>query len=342
LRKGRHFNNNEAYSKILCYGKIEQNTIYDLLSNTDTVEQTLVESGMVEVYDLDFARADPRSWIRNVPNAKLGIAVRSRSDKPDPPALAFDTVRRPTFYFVPTISMDVWRLLGYARTSFYSHVSSLELPAKDQGAKRTSLLDFCKSITPICRLNPLLFNGHLQTFWTAVKSYDIPIYYKRRIFSAEDPAFAGTFAVDFVVGDYEGTDESLPPRTTYYKDLEFENIGSQDAKPMLVTLHGLSGGSHEIYLRHVLRPVVEAGWEACVVNSRGCAMSKITTGVLYNARATWDIRQIVKWLRQKFPNRPLFGLGFSLGANILVNVRTLDSIQLIMLDLMLSYCAVSG
>jgi len=49
----------------------------------------------------------------------------------------------------------------------------------------------------------------------------------------------------------------------------------------------------------------------------------ITTGVLYNARATWDIRQVVKWLGEKFPNRPLFGLGFSLGANILVNVRTL-------------------
>lgn len=238
--------------------------------------------------------------------------------------------------------MDFWRLLGYARISFYSHISSLELPTKDNSAKPASLLDFCKSITPICRLNPLLFNGHLQTFWTAVKSYDIPIYYKRHVFTAEDPAFAGTFAVDFVVEAYEGTNDSLPPRTTYYEDAEFEDIGSLDSKPMLVTLHGLSGGSHEIYLRHVLRPIVHAGWEACVVNSRGCAGSKITTGMLYNARATWDIRQVVKWLRQKFPNRPLFGLGFSLGANILVNVCTLDSIELILLGLILFLCAVPG
>ena len=126
-----------------------------------------------------------------------------------------------------------------------------------------------------------------------------------------------------MVEAYEDTDVSLPPRTTYYTDDEFESIGSMDDRPMVVTLHGLSGGSHEIYLRHVLRPLVDSGkWEGCVVNSRGCAGSKITTGVLYNARATWDIRQVVKWLRGKYPNRPLFGLGFSLGANILVNVRT--------------------
>lgn len=236
--------------------------------------------------------------------------------------------------------MDIWRMFGYARTSFHHHDSPLRLPTKNTDTEEpstTDLLDLCKQATPACRLNPLLFNGHLQTFWTAVKSQDVPVYYKRRIFSAEDAAFAGTFAVDFTVDPYDDgsdDDETLPPRTTYYKDVEFEQIGSLDTKPMLVTLHGLSGGSHEIYLRCVLKPIVDAGWEACVVNSRGCAKSKITTGVLYNARATWDIRQVVCWLRKTFPNRPLFGIGFSLGANILVNVRIIDRIQLVLSALM--------
>jgi predicted alpha/beta-fold hydrolase len=35
--------------------------------------------------------------------------------------------------------------------------------------------------------------------------------------------------------------------------------------------------------------------------------------------------QVVKWLKKTFPNRPLFGLGFSLGANILTNVSSLVS-----------------
>ncbi|MCJ1446779.1 MAG: hypothetical protein MMC23_007286 [Stictis urceolatum] len=156
--------------------------------------------------------------------------------------------------------------------------------------------------------------------WTAVQNVDIPIYYKRRIFEAADPDFAGTFAVDFVVPPYNADrDQSLPNRTAHYKESEFVSLGSNDEKPMLVCLHGLSGGSYEIYLRAVLQPLIENGWEGCVVNSRGCAMSPITTGVLYNARATWDVRQMVKWIRTKWPNRKLYGIGFSLGANILTN-----------------------
>ncbi len=119
-------------------------------------------------------------------------------------------------------------------------------------------------------------------------------------------------------------DDSLPIRTTYFSDEEFDSIGSLDSRPMLVALHGLSGGSYEIYLKHVLAPLIAGTghqpWEACVINSRGCAMHKITSSILYNARATWDCRQTIAWLRKTFPNRPLFGIGFSLGANILTNV----------------------
>ncbi|KAK2764902.1 hypothetical protein FQN54_008599 [Arachnomyces sp. PD_36] len=218
--------------------------------------------------------------------------------------------------------------------------------AEDDPKQNISLSDLCKAATPEkCQLNPLLFNGHLQTAYTVVKNVDVPIYYKRKIFEADNAVYKGQFVVDFVVEPYDGpgvdeaspaektkatsndaqTDQDLPPRTTFFSESEAASLGSTDTKPMLVALHGLSGGSHELYLRHVLAPLVksggdgDAGWEACVVNSRGCANSKITTGVLYNARATWDVRQAVRWLREKFPNRPLFGIGFSLGANILTN-----------------------
>lgn len=221
--------------------------------------------------------------------------------------------------------MELWRLLGYAKTTFHHHEMPIAFESKD-GTKK-DLLKLVEDATPPCQLNPFLFNGHIQTFWTAMKSQDIPIYYKRKIFEAEDRAYAGTFAVDFVVPENQDVNELLPPRTSYYEPQELDELESLDDTPMLVTLHGLSGGSHEIYLRHVLLPIIEAGWEACVVNSRGCARSKATTGVLYNARSTWDIRQVVGWLRKTFPNRPMFGLGFSLGANVLVNVRTLSEIR---------------
>jgi predicted alpha/beta-fold hydrolase len=209
--------------------------------------------------------------------------------------------------------------LGHARIKYTTNASPVRLRTNDNSD--VDLLQVCKDATPPCRLNPLLFNGHLQTMWTAVKDEGPPIYYKRKIFDAEDPAYEGTFAVDFAVEPFAETDDSLPPRTTYFEKEAFGAIASLDERPMLVLLHGLSGGSYEVYLRHVLAPLIgDGGWEACVVNSRGCALHNITSSVLFNARATWDVRQTVKWLRTQFPNRPLFGIGFSLGANILTNV----------------------
>lgn len=229
-------------------------------------------------------------------------------------------------YLHTTNNMDLSWILGRARVAFHHSKNPVSLATKS--GKKTTLDAICKDVTPPCNLNPLLFNGHLQTFWTAVKAEGPKIIYKRKIVESTDARFAGTFTLDFVVhSPASETDSTLPPRTTYFSDAEYADLdqGSDDTKPMLITLHGLSGGSHEIYLRQVLAPLVEqhdaAGWEAVVVNSRGCANSSITTGILYNARATWDLRQTVKWCREKFPNRPLFAIGYSLGANILTNVR---------------------
>lgn len=180
---------------------------------------------------------------------------------------------------------------GHAKVDFTHAPTPRTLKEKD--GKETDVLKIVEAATPPCRLNPLLFNGHAQTMWTVMRPHGPQVYYRRKIFEADHKTYRGTFAVDFAVQPFEGGDESLPRRTMYYTDGEFANIGSDDSKPMLVVLHGLSGGSHEVYLRHAILPLLgDGGWEVCVVNSRGCAMSKITSGILYNARATWDMRQV--------------------------------------------------
>ena len=80
---------------------------------------------------------------------------------------------------------------GACPVTFTHSQEPLILPTKT-GPKR-AFPEICKDITPPCNLNPFLFNGHLQTAWTAVK-YDGPaVHYKRRVFEAEDPAFTGHF-----------------------------------------------------------------------------------------------------------------------------------------------------
>jgi hypothetical protein len=198
--------------------------------------------------------------------------------------------------------------------------------AAANGDKQISLLDLAKSAVPPCQLNPLLLNGHLQTMWAGTgQAEDVPIHYKRRVFESDNKSYPGQFAVDFVIDPPENPqprDRNLPPRTHDFNEDEFTKFtNTDDDSPMVIVMHGISGGSHEQYLRHMLRPLVskEGGWSGCVINARGCAWSKITTPVLFNARATWDIRQLVIWIKNTWPNRKLYTVGFSLGSNILCN-----------------------
>ncbi|KAL8409942.1 hypothetical protein RB594_008142 [Gaeumannomyces avenae] len=209
--------------------------------------------------------------------------------------------------------------LGLASIRFTHAPAPLVLRTKD--GEKKSLVEVCMDSVPPCRLNPFLFNGHLQTMWTAVSTEGPQIYYRRKVFEADHDSYFGSFAVDFAVPPHKDVDDMLPPRTAHYSDEDFAALGSDDTRPMLVVMHGLSGGSYELYLREAIAPLLAEGsdWDVVVVISRGCAKSPITSGVLFNARATWDVRQFVKWCRKTYPNRPLFGLGFSLGANIITN-----------------------
>lgn len=44
----------------------------------------------------------------------------------------------------------------------------------------------------------------------------------------------------------------------------------------------------------------------------------LTSGQLYSAGHTDDLRQALMYIKRTYPNAPLLGLGFSLGANVMV------------------------
>ena len=98
-------------------------------------------------------------------------------------------------------------------------------------------------------------------------------------------------------------------------------------------------GSYESYVRAILcracAPVEEGGlgYRAAVINFRGCAFScnllflipylsigagvPLTSQLMYSAGHTDDTRQALMYITHRYPNAPLLGLGFSLGANVL-------------------------
>ncbi|KAJ3127567.1 hypothetical protein HK098_006096 [Nowakowskiella sp. JEL0407] len=158
---------------------------------------------------------------------------------------------------------------------------------------------------------PWLFNGHLQTFWAAViarRKYDNRVKYERELLYLPD---GGNIALDWCPAP---GNESLP-----------------DDSPCIIILHGLTGGSHETYVQDLVETLVHPShtitktglhnrrnYRTVVVNFRGCAGTKLTSPRLYNGASTYDIREAVKYVRERVTGAALSAVGFSLGANILV------------------------
>jgi predicted alpha/beta-fold hydrolase len=152
--------------------------------------------------------------------------------------------------------------------------------------------------------HPLMQSGHLQTMYAAVSNFnDVDrVYYARKLLEMND---GGTVGLDVVLetqAQYKKglkVDEELTHRKDYVKNLppqirymqqaeEAELLSSDDSRPMLIAFHGLSGGSHESYVRAVLHHIIESPtkWAACALNARACGRTAITTPQLFCANWT--------------------------------------------------------
>lgn len=116
----------------------------------------------------------------------------------------------------------------------------------------------------------------------------------------------GAVALDWVAGD----DRRLPPES-----------------PLLILLPGLTGGSQDTYVRHMLVRARNKGWRVVVFNSRGCGESPVITPQFYSASFIEDTRAVVAHVASRYPNANLYGVGWSLGANILVRYLGQESVN---------------
>jgi len=171
----------------------------------------------------------------------------------------------------------------------------------EQISLRTLVESRCQSL--FTEFHPIwwLFNGHLQTIYCVLGDFskNDHMWYNRKYIRLSD---GGTLGLDFA---------------------PTEDPNVKDDAPIVVVMHGLTGGSYEPYVRAILHracaPVEKGGlgYRAVVINFRGCAGVPITSPQLYSAGHTDDCRQAVMFIAQTYPKAPLLGLGFSLGANVL-------------------------
>ncbi|CAH9124948.1 unnamed protein product [Cuscuta epithymum] len=137
------------------------------------------------------------------------------------------------------------------------------------------------------------WNRHAETIYAAFFRTLPDVKLRRECLRTKDD---GSVALDWVSGD-----DGLPPDC-----------------PVLILLPGLTGGSEDTYVRHMLVRARKKGWRVVVFNSRGCGNSPVTTPQLYSASFLGDIHEVVAHVGNCYPKANLYAVGWSLGANILV------------------------
>ncbi|KAJ2546103.1 hypothetical protein IWW35_005153 [Coemansia sp. RSA 1878] len=144
--------------------------------------------------------------------------------------------------------------------------------------------------------SPFVPGGHAQTIYAFLGYYAYYAHsllkpkFTREIFLLSD---GGTIALDWAL------------------------CKNHTNRPIVTVLSGVTGTSCDFYVRKCYKEFVRLNYSVVVVHSRGCGGSKLTTPLPFHCGFTNDYKEVVDDLHKRLPKCPLFGLSFSLGANIM-------------------------
>ncbi|HZN41994.1 MAG TPA: alpha/beta fold hydrolase [Planctomycetota bacterium] len=100
--------------------------------------------------------------------------------------------------------------------------------------------------------------------------------------------------------------------------LHLHALGNEGQSPIVLLLHGLEGGRESRYVGEVARGVVQRGWQFVVLEFRSCSREQNVARRTYHSGETTDLAFVVERLHREQPERDIYVLGFSLGANVLL------------------------
>lgn len=91
-----------------------------------------------------------------------------------------------------------------------------------------------------------------------------------------------------------------------------------DDAPILYFLHGLEGDARRGYAIDLYKDAAQAGFRCVGINYRSCSGEMNKQPHFYHMGATEDVAFVLDWLLNEFPDAPIFIVGVSLGANMLL------------------------
>ncbi|XP_027364071.1 embryogenesis-associated protein EMB8 [Abrus precatorius] len=168
-----------------------------------------------------------------------------------------------------------------------------------------AIVSKCKILHATYVATPWLSSPHLQTVFLNFFGRPPLFKYRRQLFSTPD---GGTIALDWLTSsDVSGG------------ALHMDRVDSKDeSTPIIVVIPGLTSDSSSAYLKHLAYHTAKRGWKVVISNHRGLGGVSITSDCFYNAGWTEDVRTVVNYIHKENPRAPLFVVGTSIGANILI------------------------
>ncbi|WP_457746823.1 hydrolase [Sulfurimonas sp.] len=145
-----------------------------------------------------------------------------------------------------------------------------------------------KVFTPAFGLN----NRHIQTIFPSLFRKPPPLTYEIEKFSLSDGDFLECY---------------------WYKIKTHTKT-----TPIAILFHGLAGSYKSSYIQGVIHAFQKADISSVVMHYRGCGAHENLKPRSYHSGDTQDAKEFLDALHTKHPKSKLFGVGYSLGANMLL------------------------
>jgi len=138
----------------------------------------------------------------------------------------------------------------------------------------------------------LLKNHHIQTIYASLFRKKKQLDIQKETFILSDG--------DFVDAYWHKCKNSTPNR------------------PILILFHGLTGSFQSPYIQGMMQAAQKAGFDSVLMHFRGCSGRDNLMPRSYHSGDTQDAREFITSIKKRYPQAKLFGIGYSLGANMLL------------------------
>lgn len=106
-----------------------------------------------------------------------------------------------------------------------------------------------------------------------------------------------------------------------FVDLAWNRVpDSNETNPIVVIFHGLEGSINSPYAAGLMRTLEQHGWYVVLMHFRNCSERVNLAARTYHSGETTDASYFLDWLRESYPQAPLFAVGYSMGGNMLLKL----------------------